>query len=590
MNAERTLSTPIAADLRRRPAERFPYSIAYDSGVLEAIRRDASRISPRAANDGRATWGLLWGTHGGSRVEILACSPLAPHPPARSRDHTPVTGLVPSLRRALSGSRGKPGLVPLGFYRVQDGGEISFSQDEARALAELFPEPWQFVMVLYSAIEGLTKVRLFFRLSDGLIGTDSTVYELSPDGSEAVMDARAAAPSDDYPGEIGTSSGLVKFRRPARSPRAPGRSHLWPRLVWSIAGIAVAVAAIEFRVWNFYNPGLMATASEQRAGGNDNPSEKVAFQLQARITESKPGPVIRLQWDPLASAIRNSPVAVLSVSDGDLSRQFVFKRRELDLGYTDYPAASDEVTFRLIVEEAGGPKQESLLVLLGGPNAESTESELSLHPPGEISRSDVSAPSPTFANHQPQQPAHRTESAKRVDIARTATGNSARSSEGAPQSGQRSSITQMIPGVEPILNPGAVPEIPQQVSPSPPSTVGQLGIQRIPNAPPPPASSNAAQPKPDFVAPSVVQRVPLVLPYSVRRLEIDDLRIKVRVEVDSNGKVTSCRPLSPLSGVNKYLANVARETVMQWRFSPGRLGGKPVASETVLDLDFSDEH
>ncbi len=553
MNAERTLSKPITTGLRS-PNGLFRYSIAYDPAVLEAIRGEATRESADGASEAGKTYGLLWGTHEETKVEILACSPLS----------LPDLPLVASLRRALFKAGGTAGLIPLGFYRIVDEGETTFSQDEARALAELFPEPWQFVMVLCLAGDRPPKIRLFFHLNNGSIGTDSSMFEL-PVSRGDVEDTRGGGFPSDYLEEREGSRDLVKFRRPARARLAFWRWRLWPQALWFLVGIAVVGAATEFRIWNLYNPGLTAPASEQSARGNKDLPDTAAFPLQADIRESKPGAVIRLRWNPLATVIRNSPVGILSVSDGSMSRELVFKRRELDLGYTDYPAASDEITFRLMVEAAGEPKQESLLVLLGGRDGGPGGSKLSPQPDSrEASRASL--------NFGSQRSIDQTGLAKQVEV--------------APTGGVR----------DPVLNPSAAPGIPQQVSPLASSTAGQLGIQQMPVAPPPPGPSNTAQPKLasqprlEFVAPAVVRRVPPILPYSVQRLAVDDLRIKVRVDIDANGRVTACSPVSAPSGVNKYLAAVARDTVMQWRFSPGRLGGKPVASETVLDLDFSNVH
>ncbi|MGA8598013.1 MAG: energy transducer TonB [Bryobacteraceae bacterium] len=563
------------------------YSIGYDPAVVEAIRKETTREPGYRASEAEEAYGLLWGTHEGIKIEILACSPLSPAPRARNWDQSSGPPLIPRLRRALY-KTGKPGLVPLGFYRAVDVVETTFSEEEARALAELFPRPWQFAMLLGRTSDLPVKIRLFFHLRGGSIGTDLGVFELSADGVDALVETGGCGfPLDDL-GESKTSPGLLKFRRPPRRRLVPWQWRFWWQSIWFVVGIAVLGAAIEFRIGHFYNPGLTAPASEQRASGNRDLSDTAAFPLHADVRESKAGAIIRLQWDPLAGVIRNSPVGILSVSDGNTSRQFVFKRRELDLGYTDYPPASDEITFRLMVEDGGGPKLESLLVLLSDGGA--AESDLSPHPPGKIRRSGSGESSQASLNARPQQPSYQTDLARQARNAPSGVENPDSSPDGAAETGHGGSIARESGSRQPALNSDAVPPIPQQVSSLPPSTASQLGIQQIPVAPPPPAPSNTSRSRLEFIAPTLVRRVPPALPYSVQRLAADDLRIKVRVDVDANGRVTACRPISSPSGVNKYLAAVARDTVMQWRFSPGRLGGKPVASETVLDLDFSNVH
>jgi Gram-negative bacterial TonB protein C-terminal len=606
-NAERTLLTSVATGLRLWPVSLFRYSIAYDPCVLEAIRMEAMRASLHGASEAKGACGLLWGAHDEIKVEILACSPLSPSRFLRGSAKDSAPRLLPRLRRGLfkAGLR-HDGLVPLGFYRAEEGGETSFSQDEARALAELFPEPWQFVMVLCPRGDQPAKARLFFRLNNGSIGTDPVVYQLSSSGYDAIIDPdlaasqaqrERAAPASPFcasssqdPRSLSEAApGLVKFRRATRPQRGDWRSQLRPLLIWSAMAIAVG-AAIRFKVWQFYNPRVTVPASDLRAGAKKNGAEEVTFPLRAEIRESGPGAVIRLQWNPSAKPIRNSPVGILSVSDGDLGREFMLKRRELDLGYIDYPAASDEVTFRLMVEDGGGPRQESLVVLLRARLAGHAESGSAAQPRGEIP-GEATAQEPAQAPENPrsQGPTERTKLAGDAIIASAGADNSTDSQAGAAQPRHGSSITPAGNTRKLVLSPGPVASIPEAGSAPPLSTASRLNLQQIPPPPPPPISPKAVQPKLEFVAPAAVRRVSPVLPYSLRRLAGEDLRMRVRVDIDANGKVTQCRPLSPPSGVYKYLAGVARETLKQWQFSPGRLGGKPVASETVLDLDFSNE-
>jgi hypothetical protein len=224
---------------------------------------------------------------------------------------------------------------------------------------------------------------------DVSIGNASGVVDLPLSPRDGLVDRPVAADLPIPSTETGVlSPALVKFRRPARPARALSRWGPWAHVMWFTIGIAVVAASVEFRILKFPATAPIAPATAQSAIGNKNLSGTVAFGLQADVRELKQGAIIRLQWDPTASVIRNSPVGILSISDGDISHQLVFKRRELDLGYTDYPAVSDEITFRLMVDDAGSPRQQSLLVLLGGRNPARTESVFPLYPPADIRHSD----------------------------------------------------------------------------------------------------------------------------------------------------------------------------------------------------------
>jgi TonB family protein len=126
------------------------------------------------------------------------------------------------------------------------------------------------------------------------------------------------------------------------------------------------------------------------------------------------------------------------------------------------------------------------------------------------------------------------------------------------------------------------PEAARQVSPqSTPPTTTQPPPQAAPASPTPPAApqKNAA------VSPGEV--VHQVLPdVSARaRNSIDGtVKVGVRVEVDSSGKVTAATLKSP--GPSKYFAALALKAAQAWEFSPPEADGKPSASAWLIQFRF----
>ena len=62
------------------------------------------------------------------------------------------------------------------------------------------------------------------------------------------------------------------------------------------------------------------------------------------------------------------------------------------------------------------------------------------------------------------------------------------------------------------------------------------------------------------------------------------VRVGVRVEVDSSGKVTAAKLISP--GPSTYFAGLARKAAEQWEFAPADVGGKPAPSTWEIQFRY----
>lgn len=82
----------------------------------------------------------------------------------------------------------------------------------------------------------------------------------------------------------------------------------------------------------------------------------------------------------------------------------------------------------------------------------------------------------------------------------------------------------------------------------------------------------------------VVQKIIPEVPQSARNTITGKIRVSVRVEVDSSGKVTSAKLAS--AGPSKYFANLAWKAAQRWEFIPPQVNGQPAASVWMLRFRF----
>ncbi|HXY52013.1 MAG TPA: TonB family protein [Terriglobales bacterium] len=105
------------------------------------------------------------------------------------------------------------------------------------------------------------------------------------------------------------------------------------------------------------------------------------------------------------------------------------------------------------------------------------------------------------------------------------------------------------------------------------------GARRAPATPP--ASSGIANETPGAVLEKVLPNVPK----SARDTIEGHIRVRVKVDVDSSGHVTTATLASP--GPSPYFAKQALQASLRWKFTPPQANGQqPVASEWMLRYQF----
>jgi len=130
---------------------------------------------------------------------------------------------------------------------------------------------------------------------------------------------------------------------------------------------------------------------------------------------------------------------------------------------------------------------------------------------------------------------------------------------------------EATPQVAPQAAPQVAPQSPPETAPSP--------------APNPPAREPVAPAKKAVASRGeVMHQVLPDVPQGARNTITGTVKVTVRVEVDSSGKVTAATLKSP--GPSKYFAGLALRAAQEWEFSPPAVDGKPTASAWLLQFRF----
>jgi TonB family protein len=107
--------------------------------------------------------------------------------------------------------------------------------------------------------------------------------------------------------------------------------------------------------------------------------------------------------------------------------------------------------------------------------------------------------------------------------------------------------------------------------------------QPAPSAVPPPMSP-VANTTTGVVKGEVIDHVLPNVPAGPRRTIQGEVKVSLRLVVDSSGAVSSATLESP--GPSKYFANLALAAARRWKFKPAQVDGKPVSSKWTLRFRF----
>jgi TonB family protein len=133
------------------------------------------------------------------------------------------------------------------------------------------------------------------------------------------------------------------------------------------------------------------------------------------------------------------------------------------------------------------------------------------------------------------------------------------------------------------------PEPLQTLKPAPviDATPPPVSTERLPVVP----SDLLPRPKPvqanlPYTPPSAIRQSAPLVPEKLLQSIRGDIVVRVRVNVDADGKVVAAEPVGGGSPVAEALADSAISAVKHWQFEPARRGGDKVAGDVVLSFTF----
>ncbi len=120
---------------------------------------------------------------------------------------------------------------------------------------------------------------------------------------------------------------------------------------------------------------------------------------------------------------------------------------------------------------------------------------------------------------------------------------------------------------------------------SPTPSVPTPAVSSTPAATTPPVRDAAPPPKKVVASRGeVAHQVLPDVPQSAKNTITGTVKVGVRVEVDSSGKVSAAKLTSP--GPSKYFANLAVKAAQRWEFTPPAVDGQPAPSTWLLKFRF----
>jgi len=288
---------------------------------------------------------------------------------------------------------------------------------------------------------------------------------------------------------------------------------------------------------------------------------------------AQPGPGgVRLTWNHASSVIEQSTEGILTIRDGDSSRELRMGQDQLRHGTVVYVPRSSQVEFRLqVYRDPVHVSVESVSVATGLPSSSNQLASVGEAP----SASPLRWAAPIQVNvptNRPQPSMATSPGTRRTHTARAQNPPAVPLVQPSPAA--QVPVIPTPPQVS-TLQPDKVPEILATLSaPAPPSIP-------LSNGPP-----RGTEPTVSFIAAVPVHKASPAVPSNLRSVVENSVSVDVKVVIDATGKVVSAVPAEANMPAQKMLAPQAVQAALLWRFQPARKNGQPVRSESLLKFAF----
>jgi TonB family protein len=300
--------------------------------------------------------------------------------------------------------------------------------------------------------------------------------------------------------------------------------------------------------------------------------------LSLRVERTSGG--MLLTWNRDLPVIQSATKVVLSISDGDRHENIELDPNQVRTGSILYPPISGDVSFQMEVTDPHQTKttSESLRVLDPRP-----------------SPLDQPSATPAATSAKETAPAAKQQQPAASEPAPTAT-EEAKSAEDAPVSRPAANLKPFnsaslnSPTLAQRLRPVSsndLPEAPPVVSASQTDSINLPGVVNtqasVPAPPKPVIPTPAPAPKVggQLVSARVIAKVDPEYPKLARQAGASGV-VELEATISVDGKVKNPRVVRG----NSMLQKAAIDAVLQWRYQPATLNGKPVESPVEIKLNF----
>jgi hypothetical protein len=341
--------------------------------------------------------GVLFGSHTGEEVRISAFRPISgggafAYAAALAGDQRALAEVMEDART----SDELAGLEPLGWFRAHPRSGLDLSNRDLEISNALFAEPWQVAMIMRPGNSAATRVRFFFRDTEGpwkpecsfresivpapaepLFSSDAPSVRKAPVAAKPPVVAKQPV-AETRPGPQVTRSEdirqLVKgLERRAVQPPASRLPVAWPVALAVIAGLVGSL------YW-WMRPDHIALRVLDSAGQ------------------------LRVSWNGTASQVRNGRAAHLEITDGGEKLWIELAREQLRNGNVDYTRRSGNVMVRLVVQPEDGPPVEEVASFIG-PVVQTPAERAQAQLPGETGSRERSVNPPRLVVQVPVEQA-----------------------------------------------------------------------------------------------------------------------------------------------------------------------------------------
>jgi protein TonB len=365
-------------------------------------------------------------------------------------------------------------------------------------------------------------------------------------------------------------------------------------LAWLLAIIIVGTVAIT---------AVVGLRSANRLGAPAPvPEVKEAYETPLGLKVASSAGRLDVSWDHDSPVILTGTRAVLTITDGDITKRIQLDEKQMRDGSIAYTPFSTDVNLRL---EVGGPDGktigESVRVIAN--DVAPFDNADPLHVLRAGSQSDV----PTLRNgglvsmlRKDRGAKHTAEPVDQATERYRAAAKPARESNALPTKNVSAPLSLPQNNADPN---GVSIEPPPSIGVAPAQTDASLAQMQI-SAGPPPAAGHATSeqapqsasttttskpvtspPPPQVVAPQVVHRV---TPALARDQFPKDRRVEITVvaRINAQGTVWNASLAEDSTSADAQLAAAAIAAARKWKFQPATINGKKVSSEIELHFRF----